>query len=193
MIMLSMRRVGTLLALTAVLGGCVKISSAPAHTPVVPRSPTPVVAATPTPTPRLTTTPIATPAATPRPSLSRPSASPAPTATPDDGSQVVPVELADSLTITPGKINVVAGTPVKFVVTNTGALEHTFFIGSDKEQKQREAQTGEPGKNRFITVPPGETVELTMTFAEPGKTIAGCTIPGHYSGGMKAAVTIKAP
>ncbi len=191
--MLSMRRVGTLLALTAVLGGCVKISSAPAQTPVVPRSPAPVVAATPTPTPRLTITPIASPTATPRPTLSRPSASPAPTATPDDGSQIVPVELADSLTITPGKINVVAGTPVRFVVTNTGALEHTFFIGSDKEQKQREAQTGEPGKNRFITVPPGETVELTMTFAEPGKTIAGCTIPGHYSGGMKAAVTIKAP
>ncbi len=42
-------------------------------------------------------------------------------------------------------------------------------------------------------MPPGETVELTMTFPEAGKTIAGCTIPGHYSGGMKAAVTIKAP
>ncbi len=133
-IMLSMRRVGILLGLAAVLGGCVKVSSAPAQTPVVPPSTSPVVGAAPTPTPRLTTTPIATPTATPRPTISRPSASPAPTATPDDGSQVVPVELADSLTITPGKINVVAGTPVKFVVTNTGALEHTFFIGTTRSR-----------------------------------------------------------
>ena len=74
-----------------------------------------------------------------------------------------------------------------------GALDHDFFIGTDKEQKQREAGTGEPGKDRFIAVPPGETVELTLTFDEPGKTIAGCTIAGHYSGGMKASITIKAP
>ena len=121
------------------------------------------------------------------------SASPGPTATPDDGSQVIDVTLSDSLTIDPDKMSVTAGTPVRFVVTNDGALEHTFFIGTDKEQKTRELGTGEPGKERFIDVPPGETVELKLTFDDPGKIIAGCTIAGHYSGGMKASITIKAP
>ena len=43
-------------------------------------------------------------------------------------------------------MTVTAGTPVRFVVTNEGALDHDFFIGSDKEQLQRESGTGEPGK-----------------------------------------------
>ena len=101
--------------------------------------------------------------------------------------------LSDSLTIDPGKMTVTAGVPVRFVVTNEGALDHTFFVGSDKELKTRVAGTGEPGPDRFIAVPPGQTVDLLMTFAEPGKTIAGCTIAGHYSGGEKASITVKAP
>ena len=71
--------------------------------------------------------------------------------------------LSDSLTIDPGKMSVTAGVPVRFVVTNDGALDHTFFIGTDKEQKTREAGDGEPGTDRFIAVPPGETVELLTT------------------------------
>ncbi len=187
---LSVRRMGMLLTLVAVLVGCVKISSAPPHTPTVQPSATTGAVVTPNPTPA---PPTPQPTPTPVMTISRPLDTPEPTATPDDGAQVVEVTLADSLTITPSKMSVVAGTPVRFVITNEGALDHTFFIGSDKELKQREAGTGEPGKNRFIAVPPGQTVELTLTFNEPGKTLAGCTIPGHYSGGEKASITIKAP
>ena len=68
--------------------------------------------------------------------------------------------LSDSLTIDPGKMTVTAGVPVRFVVTNDGALEHDFFIGTDKEQKQREAGTASRARTAFIAVPPGETVEL---------------------------------
>jgi uncharacterized cupredoxin-like copper-binding protein len=189
----SARRMSLLLVLVAIVGGCVKIGSLPANSSLVEPSGNPVPTAT-----AASTGPAAT--ATPRPTIApRPtatttaSASPAPTATPDDGSQVIEVTLSDSLTIDPRKMSVTVGVPVRFVVTNDGALDHTFFIGSDKEQKVREAGTGEPGKDRFIAVPPGETVELDYTFDQPGKTIAGCTIAGHYSGGMKASITITAP
>jgi len=138
-------------------------------------------------------TPTPRPVATPAPIVSAPDDTPQPTATPDDGAQVIEVTLSDSLTIDPAKMAVTAGVPVRFKVTNDGALDHTFFVGTDKEQKTREAGTGEPGANRFIAVPPGQTVDLLLTFADPGKIIAGCTIPGHYSGGMKAIITIKAP
>jgi uncharacterized cupredoxin-like copper-binding protein len=192
-IWLSVRRSVPLLILVALLVGCVKIGSAPSPTPGPGGSPVTgalssrepgatAVAATPRPTPG--------PTATAAPSVSLP---PAPTETPDDGTQVIEVELADSLTIDPKKMTVTAGTPVRFEVTNVGAVHHDFFIGSDKEQLQRESGTGEPGKSRFIQVPPGETVELTLTFDEAGKTIAGCTVAGHYSNGMKANITIVEP
>ncbi len=185
--MLSVRRVWLLLALVALLGGCVRIGSAPSPSALVVRSPLPIASATsalPAATPR------PTPAATPTPTASP---TPGPTATPNDGAQVIDVTLADNLTIEPSKMTVTAGQPVRFVVTNDGALDHDFFVGSDKEQRQRESGTGEPGKDRFIAVPPGETVVLTMTFPTPGKTIAGCPISGQYSAGMKSNITIKAP
>ena len=193
MLGVSARRMSMLVVLGAILAGCVKIGSLPASSSLVQPSGEAVPTAT-----AASTTPIATP--TPRPTLvPRPtatsvaSASPGPTATPDDGAQVIEVSLADSLTIDPKKMSVTAGVPVRFVVTNDGALDHTFFVGTDKEQKVREAGTGEPGKDRFIAVPPGETVDLLLTFDTPGKILAGCTIAGHYSGGMKATITIKAP
>ncbi len=41
-----------------------------------------------------------------------------------------------------------------------------------------------------IAVKPGETKELTYTFAEAGEALAGCHVIGHYGGGMKAEITI---
>lgn len=42
----------------------------------------------------------------------------------------------------------------------------------------------------FRSVKPGETKELTHTFDAAGQTIAGCHLPGHFGGGMKASVTV---
>lgn len=41
-----------------------------------------------------------------------------------------------------------------------------------------------------ISLKPGETKELTYTFNETGQTFAGCHVAGHYTGGMKAAITV---
>jgi uncharacterized cupredoxin-like copper-binding protein len=170
------RRACLTVVLMALLAGCARFTSdgAPVATPegqggpAVTLPPRPTVPPTPTPSPTV-----------------------APTATPDDGAQVVEVSLLDSLQIKPGKITVEAGTPVRFVITNDGALEHDFFIGTDREQKQRELGQGEPGPDRYVAVPPGETVTLLYVFPSPGKTIIGCVVPGHYSAGMKANVTIE--
>lgn len=130
----------------------------------------------------------------PRPTVApteAPSATPAPTPTPDDGATPVEVTLLDSMEIKPGKITIEAGKPVRFIITNEGALEHDFFLGSDREQKQRESGQGQPGPDRYVQVPPGETVTLLYTFPSEGRTIAGCVVPGHYSAGMKANITIE--
>jgi len=41
-----------------------------------------------------------------------------------------------------------------------------------------------------IRVKPGETKELTYTFAKPGEMLAGCHVVGHYGDGMKAMITV---
>ena len=41
-----------------------------------------------------------------------------------------------------------------------------------------------------VALKPGETKELTYTFARAGETLAGCHVAGHYSWGMKAAITV---
>ncbi|MBX3030509.1 MAG: hypothetical protein KF809_10135 [Chloroflexi bacterium] len=168
------------------LAGCVRLSS-------VGSSPVPTSDPSVVPVPSVTV-PVPTPSPTPRITLApTPSPTPAPTPTPDDGAQVVEVSLLDTLVIEPTRITVRSGTPVRFVVTNDGGLPHDFFIGTDREQKQRESAEAEPGPDRYIEVPPGETRTLTMTFPEATRTIAGCVVPGHYSAGMRSTVVVREP
>ena len=110
------------------------------------------------------------------------------------GAQKIEVTLTDGLTMEPDAMTVAAGQPVTFRVTNSGAIEHEFYLGDEAMQADQEAmmQSGEMVHNtpEGITVRPGETMELTYTFMEPGQTMAGCHVAGHYAAGMKAAITV---
>ena len=106
----------------------------------------------------------------------------------------IEVNLADTLTMEPASMTVPAGVPVTFVVTNTGSLDHEFYLGDEAAQQEHETEM-QAGAMRHdepegISVPPGETKELTYTFAEPGVTLAGCHVAGHYIGGMKATINV---
>jgi len=110
----------------------------------------------------------------------------------------VEVTLSDKLKVEPATMTVPAGVPVTFVVTNTGAVLHEFVIGDEEVQAEHEAEMAEAGgmtmakdEPNAIGVDAGETKELVMTFDEPGSTLAGCHVIGHYSAGMKATVTIQ--
>jgi uncharacterized cupredoxin-like copper-binding protein len=106
------------------------------------------------------------------------------------------VSLTDTLKIEPGTLTVPTGTPVTFVVANTGALDHEFFVGDEQAQNARQqamsgATTSPPDGPDVVGVRPGETKELTMTFSAPGSTLAGCHVAGHYLAGMKATITVQ--
>ena len=119
-------------------------------------------------------------------------ASSAPSASP--ASTRIEVNLTDALRMEPAQMSVPAGVPVTFVVTNSGAADHEFFLGDETAQMAHEEEmaTGgmAHGEPAGITVKPGETKELTHTFDAARQTIAGCHLPGHYAGGMKASVTV---
>jgi uncharacterized cupredoxin-like copper-binding protein len=127
------------------------------------------------------------------PGSSAPSDSPAPSGS--TAATRVEVNLTDALKIEPASMTVPAGVPVTFVVTNSGATDHEFYLGNEEAQAAHEKEMVEMGgmahdEPEGIAVKPGETKELTYTFAEAGQTLAGCHVVGHYGGGMKATITV---
>jgi uncharacterized cupredoxin-like copper-binding protein len=108
----------------------------------------------------------------------------------------IEVKLTDQLKMEPALINVPSGVPVTFVVTNVGALDHEFFVGDERAQADREAAmtgatTSPPDQAKLVGVKPGQSKELTVTFAASPGMLAGCHVAGHYLAGMKATIAIK--
>jgi uncharacterized cupredoxin-like copper-binding protein len=107
----------------------------------------------------------------------------------------IEVQLTDALKMEPAEMAVPAGVPVTFVVTNTGSIDHEFYLGDEAAQAEHEQEMQEMDgmgndEEMGIGVKPGETKELTVTFPEAGSILAGCHVAGHYAGGMKASVDI---
>ena len=121
-------------------------------------------------------------------------ASPSPATSASTAAQRIEVKLTDALRMEPAQVTVKAGQPVTFVVTNTGALDHEFYLGDEAMQAEQEQmmQSGQMAHDTAegISLKPGETKELTYTFDTAGQTLAGCHVAGHYIGGMKATITV---
>ena len=112
-------------------------------------------------------------------------------------SLVIEVTLTDALRIEPATMSVPAGRPITFRVTNAGALEHEFYLGDAVAQSAHEAEMQAAGGEMThdgpmgIGVAPGATEELIFTFPAAGEWFAGCHVTNHYSGGMRARLTIE--
>lgn len=106
------------------------------------------------------------------------------------------VTLTDALRMEPCSIRVRVGVPVTFVVTNSGANPHEFFVGDASAQAAHDQEMLSMGSMPMhdeadgVALVPGETKELTHTFMAPGEYLAGCHVPGHYAAGMKATIAV---
>lgn len=113
-------------------------------------------------------------------------------------SDVRTVEIAarDDLTFEPSTIEVAAGERVRFVVTNEGAMDHEFILGDEATQMAHESQM-DAGSHMTLdamasmAMGPGEMMDATVTFDEPGEILFGCHVAGHYAGGMKGSVMVQ--
>lgn len=108
--------------------------------------------------------------------------------------RVVEVEMRD-IAFDPTTLDVRAGEKVRFVFKNTGAVTHDAFLGDAAAQEAHEREMreghGDHGEgSNAVTVRPGKTGQLVYTFERPGQILLGCHQPGHYTGGMKAAINI---
>lgn len=106
----------------------------------------------------------------------------------------VAVTMTDAMRFTPELITVRAAEPVTFVVRNDGVIVHEFFVGTEPEQVEhaKEMAMGgmSHGHDKAVSVEPGKTGSLTMTFTDAGTLLVGCHEPGHYAAGMKATLTV---
>ena len=117
--------------------------------------------------------------------------------------RTINIEMRD-IAFSPSAVTVTRGQQIRFVFTNTGAIAHDAFIGSERAQQAHEAEMrgSKPDDSMSgmdhggssdggVTVQPGKTDEIVVTFAEKQKSIIGCHQAGHYAGGMKVAVTVE--
>lgn len=97
----------------------------------------------------------------------------------------------------PANITVPAGEPVRLMFTNVGDIDHEVMVGSEHEQDEFAAagghgdQAGHHGDVQALTLAPGETGDLDVTFEESGPMFLGCHLPGHWEAGMSATVTVS--
>lgn len=124
---------------------------------------------------------------TPAASATAPAASPG-------AAREIAVRTTDALRFEPASFEVKAGEAIRFVVTNAGKVRHEFFVGSEADQRDHEAEMRSMGmahdEPNGISVEPGQTKALEITFGVAGNLLAGCHEPGHYDGGMKATIAV---
>lgn len=118
---------------------------------------------------------------------------------PGDAAKVtrtINVEMNDSMRFKPASINVKRGETIKFVLKNTGKLEHEFVLGQAKSLQEhaelmRKFPDMEHAEPNQIEVDPGQSGELVWQFTKAGKFDFACLIPGHFEAGMKGKVAVK--
>lgn len=113
-----------------------------------------------------------------------------------DSDRTVEISATDELTFEPAELIVTTGETVTFRIANTGTVGHDFTLGDQTTQDEHEAEMAEMGgmahdQANVVTIPAGETKELTWTFTETGTVLIGCHQTGHYAGGMKGEVIVE--
>lgn len=102
------------------------------------------------------------------------------------GPRTVEIAMLDELRFEPSSVEVSEGETVRFVITNEGAIVHDFSVGSEHHM----GATGHMDLGTAVVLEPGETGELTYTFAEAGEVEFGCHQPGHLEAGMVFTATV---
>jgi uncharacterized cupredoxin-like copper-binding protein len=110
----------------------------------------------------------------------------------ESGEQTAHVNIHHSR-FSPASFEFSAGSTVTFVIHNGDPIDHEFILGDGAVQRRHENGTERehgrvPGE---VTVPAGETRRTTYTFAEAGRLVIGCHLPGHFAYGMRAEVEIS--
>ena len=92
----------------------------------------------------------------------------------------------------PRSLRVVAGTEVRFVVSNDDPISHEFIVGPPDVHRRHENGTEpkhdpKPGE---ISLGPDEQAVTTYVFDQAGIVEMACHLPGHYAYGMHGEIQV---
>jgi uncharacterized cupredoxin-like copper-binding protein len=96
----------------------------------------------------------------------------------------------------PDKVEVKKGEQIRFMLRNSGALEHEFVLATAEEnakhaeqmKKNPDMEHDDPNGKRLK---PNGTAEIVWKFTKAGEFQFGCLIPGHSEAGMVGTVVVK--
>lgn len=117
---------------------------------------------------------------------------------PTKPSRVVEIKMTEgngTMAYAPAKVEVRLGEQIKFVLINTGELDHEFMLDSTEHnakhkaamEKNPEMEHDDPNGKRL---PPKTSAEIVWRFTKPGTFEYACLIPGHYEAGMLGTVVV---
>lgn len=129
--------------------------------------------------------------------MSMPAAS-APIGKPGDAARAtrtIDIDMNDAMRFTPDRIEVKAGETVRINVRNTGRIRHELVLGTDADLKAHyDMMMKDPGMRHeeanAVSLDAGKTGQIIWRFDKAGTVSFGCLEPGHYSAGMKGAVSV---
>lgn len=96
----------------------------------------------------------------------------------------------------PNRVEVRKGEQVKFMIRNSGTLDHEFILATTAEnlkhaelmKKYPDMQHDDPNAVRLA---PNGTTSLLWKFTKAGTFEFSCLIPGHRESGMLGTVVVK--
>lgn|SRR5262245_43358013 len=117
-------------------------------------------------------------------------------ADPTRATRTIAIDMSDQLRYSPAQVSVQKGEVVRFVVRNSGELEHEFVLGTLPELKEHaQMMQKHPGMEhdapRMAHVAPGKARNVTWQFTESGEFYYGCLVPGHFEAGMLGKVLVR--
>ena len=96
----------------------------------------------------------------------------------------------------PDRLEIKRGEQVRFILTNTGLLEHEFILASTEDNlkhaedmKARPHMAHDDPNGRRVA--PSKRSEIVWKFTKAGTFEYSCLIPDHRDYGMIGRVTVK--
>lgn len=110
--------------------------------------------------------------------------------------QVVMAESDGKMRFIPDRLEVRKGEQIRFVLRNSGELDHEFVLATTAEnvkhaeemRKNPDMDHDDPNGKR---VAPKKSAEIVWRFSKAGEFEYGCNIPGHREGGMIGKIIVK--
>jgi uncharacterized cupredoxin-like copper-binding protein len=113
----------------------------------------------------------------------------APTVGTNANPRLIHLDMTDGLKFVPDQTAVAPGEAVRFILTNSGTVEHEFQVGpADKVAADEVDGVVVVEKDKLDE---GSTTAVDYTFTDSGPFAFACHMPAHYEAGMKGTIDLS--